>query len=289
MNKVLVTGATGTVGSGVVRDLQEKGIAVRVFVRDPDKAATMFGTDVEIVTGDFADRVSVQQAVAGVESVFLTCSAVPQQVDYGIGVIEAAREAGVRRIVQLSAHGAEVDSPVAFWDWQGRIEAHLRVSGIPAVVLRPTFKMTNLLVWADQVRRDGTLAMPANGARVAMIDPRDIAAVAAVALTEEGHEGQTYTVTGPTAITFEHVAKELSAVAGRPVQYIDLPDGTAGPALVELGYPEFAVPQIVTLFGILRRGDQGKPSGIVRDLTGRTPRSIAQFARDHAGRFQASA
>src|SRR5215203_5426217 len=285
MNRILVTGATGTVGSGVVRELLDRGVAVRTFVRDPGKATEMFGAGVEIVTGDFADAASVRRAMDGVERVFLTCSAVPQQVDYGIGVIDAAREAGVRQIVQLSAHGAAVGSPVAFWDWQGQVEAHLRTSGIPAVVLRPTFKMTNLLVWADEVRREGILAMPANGASVAMVDPRDISAVAASVLLGEEHGDQTYTVTGPTAITFEQVAKELSDVAGRSVRYVDLPDETAGPTLIGLGYPEFAIPQIVTLFGILRRGDQSKASEIVRDLTGREPRSISQFARDHAGRF----
>lgn len=289
MNTVLVTGATGTVGSEVVRELSGRGVDVRAFVRDADKAAALFGAGVEIVTGDFADAESVRRAMAGVERVFLTCSAIPEQVAYGIGVIDAAREAGVRQIVQLSAHGADVGSPVAFWAWQGQVEAHLGASGIPAVVLRPTFKMTNLLVWADQVRREGRLAMPANGTRVAMIDPRDIAAVAAAVLTGEGHDSKTYTLTGPSAITFEHVAKELSTVARRSVQYVDLPDETAGPTLVGLGYPEFAVPQIVTLFGILRRGDQSKPSEIVRDLTGREPRGIAQFLRDHAGRFRASA
>src|SRR5215211_9093249 len=105
----------------------------------------MFGDGVETVTGDFADAASVRRAVSGVDRVFLACANVPRQVEFENGVIDAARQAGVRRIVKLSALGAEIGSPVAFWDWHGRIEEHLLTSGIPAVVLRPTFSMTNLL------------------------------------------------------------------------------------------------------------------------------------------------
>lgn len=287
MNKVLVTGATGSVGSHVVRELQERGVSVRAFARDTGKAAKMLGDSVELASGDFSDVASVRRALAGVEGVFLACANDPRQVEYETSVIDAAAATGVRRIVKLSALGAEIGSPVAFWDWHGRIEAYLRASGVPAVVLRPAFNMTNLLGSAEQVRHMGSLFVPADGARVAMIAPKDVAAAAAVALTEDGHDGKTYVLTGPQAISFEHVAEELSAVAGRRIRFVAVPDEAAQQALAGSGIPEFVASQIVTVFGILRRGDQNRTTGAVRALTGREPQTFGWFAHDHAEMFRA--
>ena len=285
MKKMLVTGATGNVGSLVVRELQGRGISVRAFVRDPDKAAAMLDDGVELVFGDFSNPESVRRALEGVEGVFLACANDPRQVEYETGVIDTARQAGVMRIVKLSALGAEIGSPIAFWDWHGRIEGHLRASGVRFVVLRPTFNMTNLLGSAEAVRHTGSLFAPADGARVAMIDPRDIAAVAAVALAEDTHNGKTYTLTGPEAITFERVTEELSAVAGRRVEFVAVPDEAARQGMIEQGMPEFVAGQIVAVFGFLRRGAQDRTTDTVRVLTGREPRGFAEFTRDHAGLF----
>lgn len=285
MKKMLVTGATGNVGSLVVRELQGRGISVRAFVRDPDKAAAMLDDGVELVFGDFSNPESVRRALEGVEGVFLACANDPRQVEYETGVIDAARQAGVMRIVKLSALGAEIGSPIAFWDWHGRIEEHLRASGVRFVVLRPTFNMTNIIGSAEAVRHTGSLFAPADGARVAMIDPRDIAAVAAIALAEDTHDGKTYTLTGPEAITFERVTEELSAVAGRRVEFVAVPDEAARQGMIEQGMPEFVAGQIVAVFGFLRRGAQDRTTDTVRALTGREPRGFAEFTRDHAGLF----
>ena len=287
MTKVLVTGATGNVGSRVVRELRERGVPVRAFVRDPNKAAAMLGDGVELAVGDFSDAASVRRAVEGVEGVFLACANDPRQVEYETGVIDAAAAAGVRRIVKLSALGAEVGSPIAFWDWHGRIEERLRASGVPFVMLRPAFNMTNLLGSAEGVRHADSLFAPADGAKVAMIDPGDVAAAAAVVLAEDGHEGQTHVLTGPEAIAFERVAEELSAATGRHVRFVAVPDDAARQALVGTGMPKFVAGQIVAVFGVLRQGAQDLTTDDVRDLTGREPRSFAGFARDHAGHFQA--
>lgn len=285
MQTVLVTGATGNVGAGVARELRGRGVPVRAFVRDPGKAAAALGDGVELVSGDFSDEASVRRALRGVDGVFLSCANDPRQVEYETRIIDAAAAADVRRIVKLSAYGAEVGSPLAFSDWHGRIEEHLRASGVPAVVLQPSFFMSNLLGAAEQVRHEGRLFAPAEGARISMIDPQDVAAIAAVALTGDGHEGQTYPLTGPEAITYERIAEELSTVTGRSVEFVAVPDEAARQALVETGTPEFVADQIVTLFGVLRRGAQERTTDTVRALTGREPRGIIEFFRDHAGPF----
>ena len=161
MQKILVTGATGNVGSRVVHELRGGGVPVRAFVRDRDKAVGMLGDDVELAIGDFGDPASIQAALDGVDGVFLACSNQPQQVEYETRVIDAAEEAGVRRIVKLSALGTEIGSPVAFWDWHARIENHLRASDVPFVILRPTFSMANLLASAEAVQYTGKLFAPA--------------------------------------------------------------------------------------------------------------------------------
>ena len=122
-----------------------------------------------------------------------------------------------------------------------------------------------------------------------MIDPGDVAAVAAVALTADGHEGQTYLLTGPETITYERVAEVLSAVAGRSIGFVAVSDEAARQGLIGAGMPEFVAEQLVTLFGLLRRGTHERTTGAVRVLTGREPRTFARFAHDHAGLFQAYA
>ncbi len=285
MQKILVSGATGNVGSRVVHELRGRGVPVRAFVRDRDKAAGMLGDDVELAVGDFGDAGSLRAALDGVDGVFLACSNQPQQVEHENRVIDAAAEAGVRRIVKLSALGTEVGSPVAFWDWHARIENHLRASGVPFVILRPMFGMANLLASAEAVQYTGKLFAPAGDAGISMIHPQDVAAVASVTMTEDGHEGKLYTLTGPEAITFGQVAGYLWTALGREVEYVNVPDEAAMQGMVEQGLPELVTGQIVTVFGVLRSGAQEWTTGTVRTLTGRDPIGFAEFAREHAPLF----
>ena len=217
MHTTLVTGATGNVGSAVVGELAARGVPVRAFVRDPARAAAALGPDLELAVGDFADPASIRAALEGIDVVFLACGNLPPQVEYETNVIEAAARAGVRRLVKLSALGAEPGSRVAFWDWHARIERHLEASGIPSVILRPRYYMTNLLGFVETIRAAGAVFAPAEGVKVPMIDPRDVAATAAAVASEDGHEGRTYELTGPEPVTFSDVAAQLSEVAGRPV------------------------------------------------------------------------
>jgi uncharacterized protein YbjT (DUF2867 family) len=284
-NTVLVTGATGTVGRHLVAELRRRGTAVRALVRDPQRAAGILGPDVELAVGDFTDPASLRAALPGVDRVHLACANHPDQVAWETAMIDAAAAAGVGRIVKLSALDAGIGSPVAFADAHGRIERHLRASGVPHVLLRPTFAMTNLLAAAAGVRQAGAIFLPGSGAKIAMIDPRDVAAVAAVALTTDGHDGRTYELTGPAAVTFDEVAAELSAALDRPVGFVPVPDDAALAQLVGAGVPEWYAAGVVAQFGLLRAGTQADVRDVVRVLTGREPRSLGQFLREHAGAF----
>jgi uncharacterized protein YbjT (DUF2867 family) len=287
MTTVLVTGATGTVGSLVTRELSARGVAVRAFVRDPAKAARMLG-DVELAPGDFSDAITVRRALNGVDAVLLASPNHPRQLEYETGVIDAAAAAGVRRVVKLSTIGAQIGSPLAFWECHGRIEEALHRSMVPAVVLRSNFYMSNLLAAAEPVRNEGRLFAPAAGARIAMIDPRDVAAVAAVALTAGGHEGQTLVLTGPEPLTYRDVAVALCTATDHAVEFVDVPDERARQGFLAAGLPEWVADNLVVLFSLLRKGAAERTTDTVCGVTGRAPRSFAQFARDHARLFRPS-
>lgn len=281
-NVILVTGATGNVGRHLVSELQHRGLPVRVFVRDEQKAAEVLPGGVELEVGDFADESSVTWALHGVDQVYLASNG-PGQPEYEGRVVETAMKAGVRRIVKLSSW---IDWGTSLWDWNAACEKQVRASSIPAVVLRPTALMTNLLASRDSVREQGKLIAPAEGARVAFIDPRDVAEVAATILAGGGPDEQTYLLTGPEAITYHDIAQTLTAVVGRPVEFVPVSDEAAHDAFLRTGLPDWAAEGLISLFRKLREGVQDVTTDAVRRLTGREPRTLAEFLRDHAQVFQ---
>jgi uncharacterized protein YbjT (DUF2867 family) len=285
MTTVLVTGATGNVGSRVIQELRGRGVPVRAFVRDARQASAALGPDVDLAVGDFAEPASIRAALDGIDVLFLACANLPPQIGYERNVIDAAAQAGVRRLVKLSALGAEIGSRVAYWDWHARIEQHLQASGVPWVILRPRFYMSNLLGSVETIRSAGAIVAPAEGVKIPMIDPLDVAATAAVVLRDDGHEGRTYELTGPEAITFHDVAAQLAEVTGRPVQFVPVPDAAALEGLVKAGMPDWMAENLVTVFGMLREDPAAQVTDAVRALTGHQPRHLAEFLVDHAARF----
>ena len=292
---IVVTGATGNAGSQVVRALAARGERVRAFVRDPGRARQVLGEDVELAVGDFADAASVRAALEGADALLLSCADDPRRVGWETAAIDAAVAAGVRRIVKLSAAAAEPGSPVAFWDWHGQVEQYLRSCGTDWVILRASWYMSNLLAAASAVAAEGRLYAPAGQARIAMIDPRDVGAAAAAVLcspghgASAGHEGQTYLLTGPRAITYDEVAAGLSAATRSRVEFVDVPGDAAYQAMIGDGMPGFVAEQIVAMFARLRQGVAAQVSPDVETLTGSAPRDFACFATDHARLFAPAA
>jgi uncharacterized protein YbjT (DUF2867 family) len=284
MKKVLVTGATGNVGAQVVRELQAQGVPVRAFVRDPNTATARLG-NVEMAVGNFTDLASLRRALLGVDRIFLSSADGPEKVAHEIAVIDAATDADIERIVKLSTIHAQMGSPLPTFKWHGEIEAYLSQSGVPAVVLRSSFFMLNLLMMAGGIAQTGQLYAPTSGARVAMIHPGDIAAAAAAVLIGSGHAGHTYQLTGGEAITFADVAQALAMATRRPVAFVDVPAEAAQAAFEGGEQPEWLVTQLLGAFELMRQGAYAQTSESVQTLTGRPPRTIADFARDYAAAF----
>ncbi len=270
---ILITGATGTVGRSLVSELTKAGAPIRALVRDPDRARAILPAAVDLVVGDFADGASLEASVHGVQQVFLAAPNHPEQVAWESAMIDAARAAGVARLVKLSAHGARRGSPVDFWDAHARIEEHLAESGLPSVVLRPTTYATNLLASLESVKA-GLLVAPAAGALIAFIDPADVAAAAAAALLRPSWTGQTITLTGPEPIGFERAAEVFAELLDRPVAFVPVSDVAALAALVGSGAPPWFAENLVRVFAALREGLADITTPAVLDLTGRPPMSL---------------
>jgi uncharacterized protein YbjT (DUF2867 family) len=283
---IVVTGATGNVGSSVVRSLLERGEKVRAFVRDPEKARRILGQDVELSIGDFDDTRSVAYALDGAERVFLSSGEGPDKVRWEKAVIDAAAAAGIGLVVRASTMGADASS-FSSLAWHGELEDALKASGVPWAILRSNWYMTNLLPSAGQIAATGKIFMPAGDARIGMVDPADTGRAGAAVVASDGHEGKTYTVTGPERVGFAQVAEVLSVATGRTIEYVDVPPVAAKEAMAAAGLPLWLPDFLDRLFARFRAGEFGDVADTVEHLTGSPATTIQEFVRNHAAAFSA--
>jgi uncharacterized protein YbjT (DUF2867 family) len=269
----------------VVRLLSAQGVKVRALVRDPAKAASLQGANVEIVQGDLADVKSLDAAFRGAEKLFLLSSGDPSQVELQRNALDAARRAGVKHVVKMSALGADPNSPVGLSRWHAQTEDELKKSGLAWTILQPHFFMQNLAMMAATIKTQGTLYAPLKDGKIAMVDARDIAAVAVRTLTEPGHEGKTYIVTGPEAISFQELAQQLGTVLGKPVKYVDIPLEDARKGMQGAGMPEWFVNDLCGMYGFFATGGGAWVADTVSTVGKVQPRTFQQFAKDHAQLF----
>jgi uncharacterized protein YbjT (DUF2867 family) len=284
---ILVFGVTGTTGGAVARELARKGGAMRGVTRDPDHAKKVLGDlRMEFAKADFENARALEAAMEGVERMYLVSPPHPDQVKHQTAAIEAAAKAGVQQVVKLSVMGASEESLVRLMREQREIEKALEGSGMAWTMLRPQYFMQNTLRFAEPIAKTGSFSVPMGEAAIAMIDVRDIASAAAAALTEDGHEGRVYELTGPEALTFMEVAEKLSSVLDRPVEYTKVSTEEARKHMLESGVPEWRVTGLIELVEDFGRGNGTKVTQTVRDVTGREPYTYEQFARDHVDVFR---
>ncbi|MFJ8827011.1 SDR family oxidoreductase [Streptomyces sp. NPDC102467] len=281
---ILVTGATGKVGSEAVRLLAAQHAPVRALVRDPSRAPRGGnGGTVEVVTGDFDRPATLDAAMRDVDTVLLVSPAVPAQE---IAVIDSAVRHGVRHIVKVTSK-ASADSPVDRRRGQAQIEAHLQACGVAHTLLRSNAYLQNLLALAPMISRSQGFLMSAGDGRVGMIDARDVAATAAVIAAAPGeHAGRTHWLTGPDLVTYTDVAHELSAALGHPVEYRRTTPDRHRAAMVQAGVPEAVATSNAQAFGLIADGDAAWLTSDVETITGQRPRDLRSFLADHVAAFQ---
>ena len=281
---IAVTGATGTTGSELVRRLSERGSSVRALSRHPEEAPRHPG--VEWVTADLRNRQDLVAAFAGAEKLFLLTGNSGGMVQLQKNAIRAAEEAGLSHVVKLSALGASDHSKSVIGVWHHNVETALKASGLRWTLLRPHYFMQNLLDEVESIRNEGRVYSPSGEGQIPMIDARDIAASAAVVLTEPGHEGKTYTLTGPESLSFRQATAILAEVTGKDLTYVPETDDEAWQRLRRAAQPPWLIAGQLALAEYHRRGGATAiVTDTVEELTGCAPRTFKDFARDYAEAF----
>jgi uncharacterized protein YbjT (DUF2867 family) len=286
---ILVTGATGQIGRELVRELGARRAKFRALVRSAGKAETVREAGAQAFVGDLGDPASVRGALSGVETLFLLTPTGPDKAAVESRVAEEARKAGVSFLVKLSASGADARDSTLLGRLHREAERKIEDLGLTHTFLRPSYFMQNYLMFADSIRTHGAIFAPAGQGRHADIDARDIAAVAARVLTEEGHQGRTYELTGPEAQSFSDAARKISTISGRDVRFVDVPAEDARKAMTNAGVSEWLAAALVELYAWFQRGE-GTTNGSavtldVEEVLDRPPRSFEQFVRENVQAF----
>ena len=279
----LITGATGDVGSKVVKQLIQRGERPRVFARNAEKAHAQFGDKVDIVSGDLSDAASLQRALAGVEKLFLVNSGPQIPVLDGLAV-QAAKTAGVRHIVKLSS--LDVEQKLAIGAWHAKGEAAIRASGIRFTFVRPTGFMSNLLAWSRSIVAEGIVRSSTGDGKRPFIHSEDIAAVAVRALTADDYVGKALPITGPQALSFAEIAEKIGAVIGRQLKYQPVSDEEAGRRFSATGASAEEVAAHVELWRAIREGRVGATTNEVERILGRKPIALDQWLVENAPVFR---
>ncbi len=283
---ILVTGATGANGAELVKLLASRGVPLKAMVRkvaDADALADLTG--VQLVTGDFDDRASLDHVLEGVDRAFLLTPSTERAEAQQVNFVKAARAAGVKRLVVLSQFASAADSPVRFLRYHAAVEAAAERSGLAWTFLRPNLFMQGLLQFKGMIAATGGFAAAIGDARVSVVDVRDNAAAAAAALTEDGHEGRTYSLTGPEALTHAEMAEMLSEATGRRIAFRDVPEEQMAEGLRQASMAPWQVDGLLEDYAHYRRGEAAEIATGVKDATGASPRRFQDFAHDYASAF----
>ena len=278
-----VTGASGKVGAELTKCLQAMGTPFRACFRSPARAEEAKAAGVNVATLDYARGETLAPALEGVETLFLLSP--PDSTALEEAAIAAAKKAGVLRIVKLSVWGAETGA-FAFARAHRAIEEKVEASGIPYTFLRPSGFMQTYLLFAPTIRTQSAFYLPARDSRYIMVDTRDVAAVAARVLTEPGHAGKAYTLTGIDVLSNSEVAEKLSQAVGRTIAYVDVTEEQFLEAATGSGMPRKLAEDIVDLQRYYISGAMVAATPWVERLTGRKPSGFDRFARDSADAFR---
>ena len=284
---ILVTGATGLNGKELLRVLSASGVAVRALVRNPAKAEAIAALpNVEIVQGDMAHPETLAAGLRGVDRAMLISSSDPMMLDVQTNFIDAAKQAGVKHVVKLSGIMPELDSAFRFARMHGEIEKRLEASGMAFTHLRAGEFMPAYFRQVPNITAKGAMFLPMEDARIASIDVGDIAEIAAKVLTGAGHEGKTYPLTGPQALTMTEVAEKLSAATGNTIRYVNVPPEAARQAQIAAGMPPYLADALFELFAERRNGKEAKVWPDAERLLDRRPTSFDEFAKRNAAVFR---
>lgn len=286
---ILVTGASGTVGGAVLEEVRRAGKPFKAMYRSQEDAAKV-PAGMATVAADFAEKESLRRALRDVQSVFLVCAPIPDLVQLESNVIDACLESGVKHVVLNSALGAG-DYPKSFPSWHRKVEDKLKASGLGYTIFRPNSFMQNILAYnAPSIRAQSAFYAAMGKARISYLDVRDLAAVMAKALASPGEYAEKIIeLNGPEAVTNAELAERISRVAGRPVQFVDIPEAAQRKAMLDLGMPVWQVDALLDLQRYYTGGQGGEVTDVLPRLLGRPPKSLNEFLDEFKDSFRSQA
>jgi uncharacterized protein YbjT (DUF2867 family) len=282
---ILITGATGTVGTQLAIKLNALQIPFRAMVRKAGNELLKGLPYAEIVTADMANKESLAMALKGIEKAFLLTDSSEHAEQLQLNFVNAANKAGVQHIVKLSQLAAEAQSPVRFLRYHAKVENSIKALGFTYTFLRPNLYMQGFLALKDYIKNDGKFYAAVGDAGVSLVDVRDIAAVAASALTEAGHENKIYNITGEGSLTHYQLAQIFSTVLGKEVTFIDVSPEQMEAALQAAGFPEWQLGGLIEDYAHYARGEAAQVYNTVQEVTGIPAISFEQFVKDHKALF----
>lgn len=277
---ILLTGPTGNTGREILRLASEAGLPLRCMSSRPSTVDELGAQGISTVLGNFDQPETLDQALAGVEKAYLVCRPDQHLETRERNFIDAAARAGVKHLVKLSAFWAAPGSESPNLDAHGRVEEHLRESGVPFTILRPHgFFQTFFWMSAPTIQAQGAMAVPAGQGIAPLLDLRDVAQAAFNALSDDSHIGKTYDLTGPEALSMADMASQLGDAMGRPIQYVDMPEEQLIGGMKMMGVADSSIQHVATVFRWIREGKSEEISDGLQAL-GVTPRHWKDCAAD---------
>lgn len=291
---ILVTGATGTLGSEVVRQLSSATPAVNIKAAIHSaqniKKVKEEGDRVEVVLIDYNKPETLKEALNQVDKLFLLTPDVPNAHELASNLVIEAKKAGIRYIVKQSVMGADLEADVGTMRLHRQAEKIIEKSGIPFTFLRPNEFMQNFINFhSPSIKNNNAFYLPLEDAKVSLVDVRDIAAVAVKSLTEDRndkHDNKTYLITGPEAQSYHQAAEILSNATDKKISYVNISEEEARGAMKEMGMSDWIINTISELYDYFRKGNASQVSSAVEEVTGKKPISFSQFAKDYAEAFR---
>ncbi len=275
MNKILITGASGNIGTPLVEALRLQGADFEIMRSKADATGS-------VRVASFSDASGLQSAFRGIGTLFVLLPLVPNKLELATNVANAAKAAGVKHIVRSSGAGADPQAAFALPKLQGTIDRVFQDTGIATTFLRPAGFMQNYSGFMAGMVKAGTVYGATADAAQSLIDVRDIAAVAATTLTNpQKHAGKAYTLTGGEALTDSQRVQILSEVLGRTVSFVEVSQEAGRASMVQMGMPEKIVEWLDSLNAIVSAGYAGAISQDVQTLLGQAPIGFRQFANDY--------
>jgi uncharacterized protein YbjT (DUF2867 family) len=289
---ILVTGATGTVGSEVVNQLSniKSDFKIKAAVRSVENAKKVKGDGIEVIQADYNKPETLRETLRDIDRLFIVPPESPNAIEQASNVIDEVKKSEIKHVVKLSALGADVESIVSSLRLHRQTEKIIEEAGIPFTFLRPAEFMQNFVNWyGPTIRSDNAFYLPAGNPKVSFVDVRDIAAVAVKVLTDDGngrHKGKVYTITGPEILSYHQAAEILSEATGKKIRYINVPEEEYRQEMKDSGIGDWWINVIMEVYQFYKSRIQEQISTAVEEVTGKKPITFAQFAKDYSDAFR---